>query len=47
MGSKKRLENELYEEYNAIIEEQLLQGIVEAAPGVPTEMSTTSPTRRW
>jgi hypothetical protein len=39
MGSKKRLENDLYEEYNSIIEEQLLQGIVEAAPGagVPTE----------
>ena len=34
MGSKKRLENDLYEEYNSIIEEQLLQGIVEAAPGV-------------
>ena len=44
MGSKKRLENlirklkknELYEEYNAIIEEQLQKGIVEAAPEIPT-----------
>ena len=43
MGSKKRLENlirklkknELYEEYNAIIEEQLQKGIVEAAPEIP------------
>ena len=45
MGSKKRLENlirklkknELYKEYNAIIEEQLQHGIVEVAPKISTE----------
>lgn len=44
IGSKKRLENlirklkknELYKEYNAIIEEQLQHGIVEVAPKIPT-----------
>ena len=43
VASKKRLghliqrlkKNDLYEEYNAIIEEQLQQGIIEAAPEVP------------
>ncbi len=44
-GSKKRLEhlvrklkkNELYEDYNNIIQEQLQQGIVEPAPEQPSE----------
>ena len=44
LGSKKRLghlihrlkKNDLYKEYNAIIEEQLQQGIIKATSEVPT-----------
>ena len=53
-SSKRRLEqiirklkkNELYEEYDTIIQEQLQQRVAEPAPEAPQEKSSASPTRQ-